>query len=419
VAARTSFEQLLKTIDYAPIKPTRSVAVAVGDDRFDKKHPDFAPDTITDIHAEPLEPPPAPPVPDGEVAPSAPPDESAEPVVWRDRTPADHGTAVACLIAGRTRPYSALKGLTNVKIAALTSKNLDATEFAQDIDAALLAMPTTVVNLSLATLSQPLRLVLTIEQAEGLALFVVAAPDLAPSKLLCRGLDRYYPACWAEDHENVIVVGGTTLDGKSLFSQTPSGSAVSLLAPAEGYFAAGVTKGYVPVLGTSFATPLVAAAAAMVSGLGIDSPKLIKQRLIATGTVLTLPGLPPWPRLLNVRRATSNIHHSVLTDLSTGAEQVVDLTRLNQPISFQDATTNKPILTFIRDLRRLTRSQADKTKFHLAYIDSNEKLAIHTVKAPAGAWTFCYQPLNDEGDAGAEQCGDLAEYKDYVGPIRY
>lgn len=413
--AKAAFEQLLKTIDYAPVKPIRAVVVGVGEDKFDKAHPDFVDangiKVIRDIHADP-------PGADGDAVPPAPPADGVEPVEWRPFRLEDHGTAVACLIAGRTRPYSAVKGLTSVTIVALPSVERDANALAQDISAALRQFPTTVVNLSLKALSEPTGLLVAIEDASSLALFVVAAPDMPTSTTLCKGQARPYPACWGDDHDNVIVVGGTTLNGKNLFSQSPSGPSVHLFAPAEGYFAAGLRKGYVPVAGTSFATPLVAATAAMLSGLGVDSPALIKQRLIATATVVPLPGLPQWPRLLNVRRATSHIQHSVLTDLNTGADQVVDLTQLDRPISFQLAGSSKTILTTVGDVRRLARNQADTSKFDLAYIDV-DKLKLYTVNAPAAQWAFCYQPLNDQEEpAGPEQCGDLAEFKDYVGPIR-
>ena len=88
----------------------------------------------------------------------------------------------------------------------------------------------------------------------------------------------------------LLIVTGTTLDGTSLppyaNRNDDSTAYVEIAAPAEGYFAAGQGNAYVPVAGTSFATPLVAATAALLSAQTNATPRLIKQRLLATTDLL-------------------------------------------------------------------------------------------------------------------------------------
>ncbi len=153
----------------------------------------------------------------------------------------------------------------------------------------------------------------------GKALFVVAAGNYASGATgeICAGMS-VFPACW-HDRKNLIVVTATRLDGATML--TPEGkleganwspTAVHLAAPGEGYHAAAVGKSYAPARGTSFATPLVTAAAALLYAQNLTDPWVIKQRLIATAD--PQPGLAGrvFAGRINIKRALADTGFGVL-----------------------------------------------------------------------------------------------------------
>jgi hypothetical protein len=418
-AARAAMTSLLATINFAAAVPTRTIFVGVAEDVFDTAHRDFvnptAPVSIL-YEADDDE--------DLKPAPMAQGTEQAgvEPVTWRAYRDDDHGTAIAAIIAGRTRPYQQGPGLSNAFIEMFTHTN-DATALATDIENWLNKSQLTVVNLSLKSKGDAVMLRNAIERAQPIALFVVAAPNSTSQVILCTQNERWFPACHGQTLDNVLVVGGTTLNGEQIHPHSPKGKDVHLFAPAEGFFSAGRENGYVRVAGTSFATPLVTATAAALSSMGITSPALIKQRLITTADVIAQSTREPWARLLNVRRAVSHLGHAVIIK-PPGSEMTVDIDNKDDTLRFKTVTGNRPLSFPVSGLRRLTRVKGTAPVFDLAYVipSTDEQRAdliqLHTVK-PNGEQKVCYMPLDAAGlFNGSRTCVDLAEMLDFVAPLR-
>jgi len=411
VAARAAWSQLLATISFTPVRQPRPIFVGVAEEGFDATHPDFHANasvlySVTD-EAELVPAPPAPrPVPDS--------NGGTEPVTWRPYAADDHGTAVAALIAGRQRPFADGPGLTDALIAMFTHTN-DLTALAHDIERALDVSPMTVVNLSLKAKNDAEKLRTLMEDKVDVALFVVAAPNSATNVTLCTGAEVWYPACHGRHFANVLVVGGTSLDGKHLHARSPKGQSVHLFAPSAGYYAAGRNNAYVAVEGTSFATALVSAAAAMLSSAGVASPSLIRQRLVATADLMS-PLDVAGPRLLNVKRALTSWEHAVMVEAGTGRQQAVTIMNRNARIDFRPASGNGTIPVTVGKVRRLRRIPEVSGRFELAYVGSNGSLEMALVRAPEGAWNVCYIPVGSSGGPGQQACSDLAEVADYVGP---
>jgi subtilisin family serine protease len=420
LAARKAMADLLAAIKYTSTKGAGTVMVGVAEDDFDPGHRDlFDPSSKKSIlylvtDANELTAAPNSGVPD--VA------AGAEPVEWRDFETTDHGTAVAALIAGRSRPYDASGGLSSALIGMFT-RTSDMTTLSQDIERALNQSNMSIVNLSLRNRGKAeaptLRVLMEAKQRD--ALFVVSAPNTSSQVTLCSGQEKYYPACHGDEFENVLVVGGTTLNGDAIFAESPIGPSVHLFAPEAGYFSAGRRNAYVPVKGTSFATAIVSAAAALLRNAGVASPSLIRQRLIATADVINTPNRPQWARLLDIKRALSNVGQSVIVDANTSQESVVDVTNKSATLQFKTVSDNRTVPVTVGDLRRLRRVPGNPKQFDLAYVTPNgknneglrnENLILLRVTA-VGALRVCTLP-----NVGEDSCIDLAEYADYVGPIQ-
>ena len=100
--ARAAMKELLTAINFAAAVSTRTVFVGVAEDRFDAAHRDFkapADPAVSALYAVNHGPDltPAPPPADGAVPPGV------EPMTYRAYRDEDHGTAIASIIAGRTR----------------------------------------------------------------------------------------------------------------------------------------------------------------------------------------------------------------------------------------------------------------------------------------------------------------------------
>jgi hypothetical protein len=406
-AARQAFETVLATIHFMPAsQATRTVSIGVAERFFDTAHSDFQDQTgATVFRRMPGD------MPDGSTpAGMAAPRPNDEPVDWRPMRDDDHGTAVASLIAARLRPFPATPLVPNSVIVPL---HYEDPALSQDIQETITRSNTAVFNLSLKLLGESAALDNEITTFTDLALFVVAAGN--DKAEVCKPGKRTYPACWG-DRTNVVVVGGTALDGKTILRESNVGSAIHLVAPAAGYFSAGRQQSYVPVAGTSFATALVTVTAAELFAQGLDNPARIKQRLIATADFdITLP---EWAHLLNVRRALSDLDHAVLTD-QNGNAKIVDLEARDQQLTFVLARNGQLLPLTVGQIRRLLRDPRSPSRFILAYADTDDRLHIETVRAPNGEWAFSFQPLDDhQMPSGEIQRGDLSEYKDYVGPIK-
>ena len=413
---------LLQAIQYVGAAATRTVFVGIAEEDLDATHSDFAdPNGVTVLYTigdeSDLVPFPKP-----AAAWRTP---GVEPVKWRGFETRDHATAVTAIIAGRGRPYQEGEGLTR-SFAGLFAHTADATALAGDIERALNVSPMTVVNLSLKALDrrEAPKLRTVIEDKRKSALFVVAAPAGQGQFMLCEGNNVWYPACHGivPANVNVLVVGGTNLDGTAIHPRSPIGKAVNIYAPAVGYFSAGKHNSYVPVEGTSFATALVSAAAAMLSSAGVKEPAMIRNRLIATASLMDVPGRPLWARRLNVKRALSHFQHAVLVDAGTKQEQLAQLLNPERTIEFRTRQGNQLLPVPVGRIRRLKRVEGDPSNFELVFEmpagDDPPQLRLELVRAPAAQWETCFFPVGTDGQVnGPRTCTDLSALFDYVGPI--
>jgi hypothetical protein len=421
--AQKAFDQMKKAIAYAtPGSPAvlPAVRVGIGDKQFDPGHPDFIDPNGASVfiqldHRDSTSARRLP-----VISPRSP---DNGPLTYRAlERERDHGTAIASLIAARHHPFGGQGLAPNTFVIPLPDEDPD---LSQDIENSIVDYGASVFNLSLKLDRESSALFDQIERRQDAALFVVAAGNGQSTRVLCEGNLRVFPACWGH-FKNVIVVGGTNLEGVAIQTDSNRGKAVHLVAPAEGYFAAGDGQSYVPVAGTSFATALVSAAAATLSALGVTAPTKIKQRLVATADVDR--NLPDWARRLNVNRAISHLGYAALTT-NNDEEQVVLLAEPPpgtpspppETLSFRLHRTSNSLQLGMATIRRLTPSPTNSSAFNLAYEDVTENiLKIVQVDRPSGQWRFCYQPLNAGlQPSGPVDCtGDLLEYKDYVGPIK-
>ena len=365
--ARAAMKELLTAINFAAAVSTRTVFVGVAEDRFDAAHRDFkapANPAVSVLYAVNHGPDltPAPPPADGAVPPGV------EPMTYRAYRDEDHGTAIASIIAGRTRAYQEGAGLSDALIAMLVDTG-DLTALGTDIERVLDNSTMSVINMSLTSKqTEALKLRMVMEASQTTALYVVAAPNLNGQVTLCTGNDVWYPACHGAILDNVLVVGGTTLKGDAIYVDSPIGKDVHLFAPAADYFAAGLENAYVKVQGTSFATALVSAAAAVLSAMDdAITPAQIKQRLMTTATVMNFPNRLPWARRLDVKRAVSqsqagrDCRHPAARATGDGGEQA-------RGAEFPDRRRQPGAELPVGSLRRLTRIAGAQPRFDLAYV---------------------------------------------------
>jgi membrane-anchored mycosin MYCP len=182
-----------------------------------------------------------------------------------------HGTAVASLIAARKVDGVGFRGLApDASILPIritdqaptnepgSGRSVSEAGLANAIDEAV-RLGAKIINLSLVLYQDDAAVRAAVERAVADDVLVVAAvgnghqpdrtgPDPAP-----------YPA----SYDGVIGVGAVNQDGK-LLAASQVGPYVDLVAPGEAVLAATRVSGHEAVNGTSFATPLVAATAALV-----------------------------------------------------------------------------------------------------------------------------------------------------------
>ena len=138
-----------------------------------------------------------------------------------------------------------------------------------------------IINLSLAGGANP-ALADAVRYAQGRGLLVVAAAGNAGSS------EPVYPAAY----DGVVAVGSTNPDGTRTSAFSNRGSWVDLVAPGESIVSTATTAGgYASYDGTSFASPLVAAAAALVFATHpAFTAADVTQRLVRTATRLSGTG---------------------------------------------------------------------------------------------------------------------------------
>ena len=405
-----AYQKMLDTIHY--LHPPSSAAirtpfVGIAEKEIDCDSPDFDGNVCANMSDE------IPSVPDS-AAPVSPPDS------YRPFDIADHGTAVTALIAARHMSFVG-KGLAAPEAVVVPLHETDPA-IGEDIRKAYVNMNARIFNLSLTFPKGvlPANLARYIDQdssaAYANALFVVAADkDGFPA---C-GAQKEYPLCWGTQ-PNVIVVAASSLDGKTLL-QNDGGSNwgqkfVHVAAPGSGFGVTARNRSYAPVAGTSFAAPLVSATAALLYAEGISDPWSIKQRIISTSDPMPEFNGKITAGLLNVKRAVSSVSRAVLVG-ETGQEQSVQLIP-NQSINvtWSDGSQDIPLAHVLRLTRDATGS------FRIVYIDPGDSKALvirENVSFDARHhWKSKYNVLRvDNSVDRANQKDDLANYKDYVGPI--
>jgi hypothetical protein len=252
-------------------------------------------------------------------------------------------------------------------------------------------------------------------------LFVVAAGN--ENERVCEESYLVYPACWG-DKKNVLVVTATSLEGGSVLTGMNRSAAVHVAAPGQGYYAAGFDHSYVPALGTSFATPIVTAAAARLMAGGTTEPWDIKQRLIATGDPIG-NGDDVQGGLLNMARAL------------LGAEKPLSavLGRPNpdkpEEMNYEYISLSQnPMITFklkgnaehpvrLSNLRRV--HQVKPGLYRVVYLVSNpqrpqnDRLEVLNEVTFAGDNGDAFKALSDSGDLTTYELGRWTEF---IAPAR-
>ncbi|HEX4904067.1 MAG TPA: S8 family serine peptidase [Acidimicrobiales bacterium] len=137
-----------------------------------------------------------------------------------------------------------------------------------------------IINLSLAGGSNPV-LLDAVRYAQGKGILVVAAAGNMGRS------DPVYPAAY----DGVLAVGSTDADGTRISPFSNRGAWVDLMAPGESIVSTGTAGGYASYDGTSFASPLVAGAAALVLATHPTfTPDDVTARLVRTATRLSGTG---------------------------------------------------------------------------------------------------------------------------------
>jgi membrane-anchored mycosin MYCP len=225
-----------------------------------------------------------------------------------------HGTAVASIIAARPARGVAMRGLAPaVKILPIRVSERVQTEdgpagpgglddLAAGIRAAARHTPRpAVINVSLSTTGDDNRLRAAVAEAIAADIVVVAAVGNRHD----RGDPIPYPAAY----DGVVGVGAIGPDGTRT-DPSPDGSYVDLVAPGDGVVTAAPRRGHVTVRGTSFATPFVAATAALIRARwpALSSAEVV-HRLLASAD--PAPGTRPSPAygwgILNPMRAVTEV----------------------------------------------------------------------------------------------------------------
>jgi hypothetical protein len=335
----------------------------------------------------------------------------------------DHGTAVAALIGARSTQFEGRGLAPDVFLVEIADGEPG---IGDSIRQAFVTERARIFNLSFhfGKDNHPPALDDAIHQYPQ-ALFVVAAGNdtvMGPDGNVCATF-MAYPVCWG-DLQNVLVVTATTLDGRSLLPPDTSVNPtipganwnpklVHIAAPGDGYYAPGKGKSYVKVSGSSFATPLVTATAALLFSQGVRSPWEIKQRIIATADVVASLSDRVMSGRLNARRAATNVKFALTVD-ERDKETAIALDVAGADVVFRTPTGDLHVP--LGNVRRLTRISVGK--YRLTYLSlDGDKLERRDDILPS-PWPFRYYELDAQGKRKAPgKNGDLSNYKDYIGPI--
>jgi len=225
-----------------------------------------------------------------------------------------HGTAVASIIAGRPMPGVSFHGLApaatilpvrvseRVETDGTISGEGNISDLAAGIRAAVASRPRpAVMNLSISTTADHPELRAAIREALAADIVVVAAVG--------NQHERGDPAPYPASYDGVVGVGAIDETGQRL-AQSQVGSYVDIVAPGGQVLAAAPGDGHLPVTGTSFAVPYVAATAALIRS---RYPSLSRTEVVARllATADPAPGPRPSPQygygVLNPLRALAEV----------------------------------------------------------------------------------------------------------------
>lgn len=200
-----------------------------------------------------------------------------------------HGTEVASIIGARRATGVGFQGLApDAKILPIRVSDRDAQGEGDAVDAGTFAeairFATTraqVINISLVMRDPDARVEAAVAAAIAANVVVVAAVGNGHNTSNTNGVD---PPSYPAAYPNVIGVGAINSDGSAL-SQSQVGSYVDIVAPGGNVIAATPAGGHAQVTGTSFATPFVAATAALVRQArpGLKATE-VANRILGTAT---------------------------------------------------------------------------------------------------------------------------------------
>ena len=406
---KAQFTAMLGTIDYfAPGAAPSLAKVGVAEEFIDTAHPDLQNALMAQDGIQPV--------------PAGVPPAAGVKYQIRSFQKSDHGTMVAGLIGARASGFD--HGGLAPKAMLLPLRNVEPA-IGEDIRRARLR-GVFIFNISahydLNVIPQSLRA--AIDQYQDSLFIVAAGNDLLPgvTNEVCRDF-LVFPACW-HDKKNVLVVTATTAAGDmvlpagtDLKGANWSGSAVHLAAPGIGYHAPAIGSSYAPVQGSSFATPLVTASAALLFAQSVarPDPLSIKQRLIATSD--PEPGFAGklLGGRLNVRRALSNLGFGVLTR------------QIRQPDNTSKTETERIVLEdgritvrqpdgndLLLQVRQLRRVHQYGNAYRIVYVDHRNQLDV----LPNVTFTTEQDAqFRATTEAGAVITVNLLEWADFVAPF--
>lgn len=202
-----------------------------------------------------------------------------------------HGTGVSGMIvatSGNQRGITGIAGSFDVKVLPLKISDVSGTSYVSDTIKAIdyaIEKKVDVINLSLGSDESSNAENSAIQRAIQAGITVVAASGNEAEE----GNPIGYPAAY--DH--VISVGATDKQNRrSVFSNY--NSFVSVVAPGTSVYTTDVGNSYRAMTGTSFSSPIVAGAAAIVKSLKPElTPNQIKKMLEDTAIDLGVPGKDP------------------------------------------------------------------------------------------------------------------------------
>ena len=357
-----------------------------------------------------------------------------------DPNNADHGSAVAGLIAGReVRGIAGL--LRSAKLIQFDVDGLNASRFGSQIDAAILKGEVKLFNFSnlLEKLDEEDVESFKTKVASTPALFVVAAGNEGRrmTENLAKPLAKYSAL------KNVLVVGASNpcddvlkeaIEAERRIPGSNWGQLVHLVAPGFGMLAPGENGGYTEIGGTSLASALVTAAAGNLLSRKLLTPSVVKARLMYTAD---------WSNQyiedevvggrLNIRRAVSHLD-SYLVRNTSNPKQLFEVKPDYSQIpwlkgSARDRSGNWNALA-IKWSRVLRLTGIAGGRHRVIFVDDSNRFNVvnvfsvdassDVIPCTAGEWSEEAQAFKPTADSAALCTGGslrASNIMDYVAPV--